>query len=76
MPRRALITALVLPGDFDNDGDIDQSDFGHLQDCIGADVTHIPACEDADLHTDGDVDNLDGDAFRQCMGGPNQPPGC
>jgi len=42
----ALITVLVVPGDFDNDADVDQSDFGHLQNCMSGDgVAYIAACE-------------------------------
>ena len=38
-----------VPGDFDKDGDVDQSDFGHLQACYtgpGTDITD-PECFDA-----------------------------
>jgi hypothetical protein len=73
----ALVTVPILPGDFDNDGDIDQCDFGHLQHCVsGTGAAYIATCEDADLDTDGDVDGSDVSAFLPCLGGEDNPPGC
>ncbi len=72
-----LAQATILPGDFDGDDDIDQTDFAHLQVCLGGDaVNYPPGCRDADLGDDGDVDGTDLTAFLGCMGGPEQPPGC
>jgi hypothetical protein len=62
-------------GDLDGDGDVDQSDFGHLQACIAtpgvspADAVCLPGRLDADE----DVDSADVQIFMQCMSGANNP---
>ncbi len=67
------------PADFDHDRDVDQSDFGHLQACMGGAVV-LPAvgCEDADLDFDDDIDQDDFGVFQVCHSGPTVPanPGC
>lgn len=66
-----------LPGDFDLDNDVDQSDFAHLQTCFSGDLyIAAPGCEDADLDGDRDVDPADSAVFLECAGSPNQPPPC
>lgn len=64
-----------LYGDFDLDGDVDQSDFGFLQACIGlvqgSDTD--PICIGADLNHSGSVTNLDVNLFKRCLTGPNYP---
>jgi len=62
-----------IPGDFDGDGDVDQSDFGHLQACLtGAGTAQsAPLCQDAILDYDGDVDLDDLDIFCGCMTAAN-----
>jgi hypothetical protein len=73
----ALAQATILPGDFDGDGDIDQTDFAHLQACFGGEaVTYSPGCRDADLNVDGDVDSGDFSLFAPCMGGSDRTPPC
>lgn len=63
--------------DFDEDDDVDQSDFGFLQACSsGSGYAPPPACGDADLDGDGDVDEADFTRFEQCLGGPDHPPAC
>jgi hypothetical protein len=64
-----------IPGDFDRDGDVDQSDFGHLQACLsGAGVPqNNAACQDAKLDADSDVDRSDVAIFRRCLSGANIP---
>lgn len=61
----------ACPADFDNDGDVDQADFGHLQLCLsGAGVpTSDPQCENAHLDDDEDVDLDDFGIFQSCMSG-------
>jgi len=65
------------PGDFDRDGDVDQSDFGHFQACLSG--SNIPpanaACQDALLDGDADVDQTDLAIFKKCMNGTGNPPG-
>ena len=60
---------LLIPGDFDHDGDVDQADFGHLQVCLGMPVA--PPCADADLDGNLSVDSGDVGRLRHCMHGPN-----
>lgn len=64
----------VLP-DFDDDGDIDQADFGAFQACLsGADVSQTdPTCAAARLDDDADVDAADLAVFRACMSGDGIP---
>lgn len=64
-------------GDFDDDGDVDQDDFGHLQACFSrmGYPQDDPSCADARLDGDFDVDQQDLAIFRQCMNGANTPPG-
>jgi hypothetical protein len=68
------------PGDFDNDSDVDQSDYGHFQTCLSGPgvVQPILDCQQADLDDDGDVDINDFGIFQTCMSGANVPadPGC
>jgi hypothetical protein len=63
-------------GDFDGDGDVDLSDFGHLQLCFtGSFVEQTdPSCQDARLDQDEDVDQGDVAAFQECLGGAGMPP--
>ncbi len=74
------VQALVVPGDFDGDGDVDQEDFGHFQACLtGAGIPqNDPACADAKLDEDVDVDQYDFGIFEDCMSGPAVPgdPNC
>ncbi len=66
-----------FPGDFDNDGDVDLTDFGHLQACMsGTGNPYPPGCDDADMDDDFDVDADDFGEFQLCMGGAGSPPGC
>ena len=69
-----------VPGDFDLDGDVDQSDFGHLQECLlGPTVPQTdPGCADTLLDSDEFVDQDDVAIFLNCMSGANVPgdPGC
>jgi hypothetical protein len=66
--------------DFDQDGDVDQADFGWFQACFtgpGAIQTDA-ACAGAKLDTDDDVDQDDFTVFRRCLTGPGEiaDPGC
>jgi len=59
--------------DFDEDGDVDQEDFGHLQACLSGPgiAQNDPDCLDARLDGDDDVDQDDFAIFRNCMTGAN-----
>lgn len=60
--------------DFDHDDDVDQDDFGRLQQCLaGSFVEPTAACTDGDLDRDDDVDIADADLFLTCFSGPNIP---
>jgi hypothetical protein len=63
------------PGDFDADGDVDQSDYGHFQACMsGPGIEQNDAgCANARLDNDDDVDQDDFLAFQGCMSGANVP---
>jgi len=65
----------LIPGDFDRDGDVDQSDFGHLQACFsGSTVAQgDPACANAKLDADVDVDRADLGIFMRCLSGSKVP---
>jgi hypothetical protein len=66
------VLGLVIPGDFDNDKDVDQADFGRFQACYtgnGYEQTE-PSCAKARLDYDNDVDQADFTLFAACMTGP------
>ena len=68
-------TALPTPADFDGDGDVDLSDFGHIQACLtgrGVRVTD-PNCFGCIFDGDYDVDGDDVREFLKCMSGANIP---
>jgi len=69
---------IVIYGDFEPaDGDVDQEDFGHLQECFSGDgVLYEDGCGDADFDGDLDVDVEDFVMFQSCMEGPGITPGC
>ncbi|MHC4443316.1 MAG: hypothetical protein ACYTA5_12020 [Planctomycetota bacterium] len=70
-------TTKACPGDFYEDHDVDQEDFGIFQACLSGDTRpYQSGCEKADLDPDGDVDLDDFGIFQSCMGGANQQPGC
>jgi len=66
---------IPIPCDFDNDGDVDLADFGHLQQCLsGREVPQATAaCEDTLLDADSDVDGDDVALFLQCLSGAGIP---
>lgn len=70
-----LLCPYPIPGDWDEDGDVDQSDFGHLQRCLSGDSVpqNNPECQGARLDADSDVDQLDFAVFQGCMGGDAVP---
>lgn len=71
---------LPIPGDFDRDGDVDQADFGFLQQCFsgsGVWPTRLE-CLNARLDNDSDVDAGDFNVLKGCLSGPGEPahPNC
>ena len=65
----------VLPShvaaDFDNDGDVDETDRAHLQGCLGQ--PPAGSCADADIDKDGDVDSTDLALLNSCFSGDGVP---
>ncbi len=72
-PQTITVTLFVetAAADFDGDCDVDQSDFGHLQACLGDPCLPPtgPGCVDCDLNGDGCCDALDVAALRERMTG-------
>jgi hypothetical protein len=65
------ITVKGVPGDFDGDSDVDQSDFGYLQTCLSGSLGVPAGCEDTDLNGDNQVNSGDASSFLRCMSGAN-----
>ncbi|HOW71508.1 MAG TPA: M12 family metallo-peptidase [Phycisphaerae bacterium] len=67
-------------GDFDLDGDVDQSDFGILQKCLAGNDITLPGsvCQGVDLDHDDHIDASDLWMFRECLTGEGIPfnPNC
>jgi hypothetical protein len=76
-PQIVAVNLLVLTvrPDFDQDGDVDQSDFGHLQLCLSGPGVIQPSthCLDADLDNDDDVDQDDFGLLQDCISGAGRP---
>jgi hypothetical protein len=66
---------LPIPGDMNQDGDVDQEDFGVFQVCLSGPGVPQPdaACTGAQLDGDNDVDNDDFGIFQGCFSGPHVP---
>lgn len=63
------------PPDFDLDGDVDLTDFGHLQSCLTGIYPNLnPACMDANIDEDPNnrIDSVDVQKFVRCLTGPAQ----
>ncbi|NLE57404.1 MAG: hypothetical protein GX616_03525, partial [Planctomycetes bacterium] len=65
----------ILPVDFDDDTDVDQVDFGHMQMCLSGpqDSQGLPICQDTLLDGDSDVDAQDLAIFLGCLSGAGVP---
>lgn len=63
------------PGDMDQDGDVDQEDFGFFQVCLTSSVEPqiAPPCQAADFNTDGVINALDLGMLLACVSGPEVP---
>jgi hypothetical protein len=72
-----VVAGTVVSADFDFDGDVDLTDFAHLQNCFdpaGGPVLD-PDCADANLDNDedGDINQADVIVFLNCITGPGIP---
>ncbi len=64
--------SVFAPADWDEDGDVDQNDFGQLQRCLSGPAAPIGAeCRSADLNGDGVVGALDIELLLTCQSGPS-----
>jgi hypothetical protein len=72
----AALTVAVYPADFDEDGDVDLTDFATFQGCFnGPNRPAKPGCAgNADFDGDLDVDLADFSMLQSCFNGPNRPP--
>jgi hypothetical protein len=62
------------PVDYDMDGDVDQADFSHFQQCwSGTRLQRDSLCADADLDNNEYVNQADLDLFSGCASGPGIP---
>lgn len=73
LSRTIDVTPTHVPGDTDDDNDVDMEDFGLVQTCLtGAGFPQEdPACERARIDTDDDVDQDDLLLFLGCLTGAN-----
>jgi hypothetical protein len=63
------------PGDFDNDGDVDQDDFLSFEACFtGSGGQFEPGCELGDFDGDSDIDCEDWEQFVLAWTEPGGPP--
>jgi hypothetical protein len=72
---RSLVLGCPVPfADADEDGDVDQDDFGALQLCFtGANGGILDGCDCFNRDGDNDVDDWDYGAFEDCATGPGIP---
>jgi len=77
-PQTITVNLEVGPaGDFNNDNDVDQEDFGRFQMCLsGSGLPYASGCGEADFDLDNDVDLVDFGIFQGCMAGADNSPGC
>ena len=81
-PLDIVVTIVIetVGPDFDGDGDVDQADFGTLQQCLSGpgQPQMAPECFKTRLDGDNDVDQEDYDIFQDCMSGADIPadPAC
>jgi uncharacterized membrane protein len=75
LTRTGYISVVPQPGDFDDDLDVDQEDFGKMQGCLTGsnNVQPDPACRRARMDADADVDADDLVLFARCFGEPGVP---
>jgi len=73
--RPVVPVNFFAPADFDEDGDVDQIDFAHLQVCMAHETSSVPGelCMDADLNHNAVVEIHDLSMFILCASGPTVP---
>jgi len=75
-----ITVSRATSADFDQDHDVDLSDFAFFQACFNGPnrSTALSECGNADFDGDADVDLSDFAFFQACFNGPNRPPpgGC
>ncbi len=71
-PKTITATVVIetVKPDFNGDGDVDQEDFGHLQECLSGSAAYPAGCENADLDGNDLVDQTDYSILQGCMSGP------
>lgn len=71
-PIRSMVYKSLVPGDWDQDGDVDVEDFGRFQACLteAGVPQEDPACFLAQLDADTDVDADDTAIFVACLTAP------
>ncbi len=64
----------VVPGDFDQDCDVDLDDLEQFEFCAsGPGIPHYGGCDTGDFDIDSDVDQADFAAFQRCLSGEDIP---
>jgi hypothetical protein len=74
-----VLDSIVSRADFDQDHDVDLTDYGFFLSCYAGPNAPIgPTCAEADFDGDGDADLTDYGGFLGCYNGPASPPadGC
>lgn len=66
----AAVVVRPYPGDFNDDFDVDQEDFGQLQACLSGASSPPSECRAADLNGDQSVNQTDVAMFAGCLSGP------
>jgi len=67
-----LLTVKTVLPDMDQDGDVDQIDFGRLQACFTqAGQPPASGCETADFNRDSLITSADFEVFKGCLSGPS-----
>jgi hypothetical protein len=76
-PRTVQVTlhVVTVAPDLDEDGDVDQEDFGSFQVCLtsATEPTIAAACQRADFNQDSVVDQKDMNILLACFSGPAAP---
>ncbi|NLE60299.1 MAG: hypothetical protein GX616_18265, partial [Planctomycetes bacterium] len=69
-----ILHVTTVTTDFDTDGDVDQTDFGMLQACLGQIGVVPAACERFDVNQDSFINRVDIEMLIACLSGPETVP--